>query len=238
MDDALEAEDEGAMILTGEAQRLWEGALALNAAARHVSPDPVSCGATARTLPPLLFFTDPMRTPEPWRTAGRLPAGAAVVYRHFGAADAEGVARRLRAATADRGVLLLIGLDANLAQAVGADGVHLPERAVAQATALRTARPDWLLTGAVHSGAAAQDAGSTGLDALVLSPVFTAGGASSAKPSMGLEALTQAVAAASLPVYALGGVSSETMDGLTGSGVCGIAGVDSVQRAFDPSPRT
>ncbi|HEY2177706.1 MAG TPA: thiamine phosphate synthase, partial [Caulobacteraceae bacterium] len=50
-----------------------------------------------RSLPPLLFFTDPSRTPDPAGIAERLPRGAGVVYRAFGAPDALAVGRRLAA---------------------------------------------------------------------------------------------------------------------------------------------
>ena len=53
-------------------------------------------GAKA-ALPSLLFFTDPVRTPDPEAVARRLPRGAAVVFRAFGAADAEARGRRLAA---------------------------------------------------------------------------------------------------------------------------------------------
>ncbi|HEY0926902.1 MAG TPA: thiamine phosphate synthase, partial [Brevundimonas sp.] len=52
-----------------DARILWDAALALNRAATAVSPG-------AASLPPLLFFTDPERTPRPWETAARQPAGA------------------------------------------------------------------------------------------------------------------------------------------------------------------
>ncbi len=132
--------------------------------------------------------------------------------------------------TADRDVLLLIGLDADLADRVGADGVHLPERALASAPALRERRPDWLLTGAVHAPGsmhAAQD-----LHALVLSPVFAAGGASSARPALGIEAFAAAVVGAPCPVYALGGIGPDNVGLLADSGACGIAGVEALRRAF------
>ena len=219
------------MNLSGDARLLWDAAVGLNRAVRPVSPEP------GRALPPLLFFSDPRRTPEPWETAARLPEGAAVVYRHFGAEDAEAVARRLRAVTAERGVRLLIGLDADLAQTVGADGVHLPERALSSASALRLRHPGWLMTAAVHAPDALGDPSrlgldALGLDALVLSPVFPAGGASAAKPALGVEAFSAAVRASLLPVYALGGVGPETVDGLAGTGACGIAGVDAITAAF------
>ncbi|WP_392354660.1 thiamine phosphate synthase [Brevundimonas sp. LF-1] len=118
-------------------------------------PRPGAHGAAGRPLPaPLLFFTDPARTPRPWETAARLPAGAGVVFRHFGAADRLETGRRLREATHRAGVQLLVGLDVELAEQIEADGVHLPERALSAAWSLSGRRPDWLLTGAAHSPAA------------------------------------------------------------------------------------
>lgn len=229
MDAGSEAGDDGVMSLSDDAQTLWDAARRLNTFALARAATPVS-GQATRAPPPLLFFTDPDRTPTPWETAARLPAGAAIVYRHFGAVDAEATARRLRAITHARGVVLLIGLDADLAERVGADGVHLPERALAAAGGLGGRRPDWLLTGAVHSAEAARRA--RDLHALVLSPVFAAGGASGARPALGVDTFSEAAAGADLPIYALGGVNPVNVEALAKSGACGIAGIEAVQRAF------
>jgi thiamine-phosphate pyrophosphorylase len=204
-----------------EARALWDAATALNRAAAAVSP-------SAAGLPPLFFFTDPERTPRPWETAARLPAGSAVVYRAFGAEDAAETGAKLRRATRDAGVKLLVGRDQALAEAVVADGLHLPEREAARAVSVHRAHPGWLLTAAWHGGGHQTQ----GLDALVLSPIFPAGGASAVKPPMGVEALRRCADAADLPVYALGGVDAETAPDLIGSGACGLAGVAAIQSAF------
>jgi thiamine-phosphate pyrophosphorylase len=211
------------MTLSEDARTLWQTATALARAAAAVSPSKVP-------LPPLLFFTDPARTPRPWETAARLPAGAGVVFRHFGATDALEIGQRLRAVTRQAGLRLLVGLDAELAERIEADGVHLPERALSAAYALSGRRPDWLLTGAAHSAKtmkAARD-----LDALILSPVFPAGGASAGKTALGVEGFQAMAADAPCPVYSLGGINATNAGALIGSGACGIAGVDAVQTAF------
>ena len=209
--------------MSPDADRLWRTAQALNRAAAAVSPP-------AGRLPPLLFLTDPQRTPEPWITAAVLPPGAGIVYRHFGAEDRQAVAERLRRVTTASGVRLLIGQDARLAEAVAADGVHLPERDLGLAALLRVTRPDWLLTGAVHGRDGLS--GAQGLDALILSPVFQAGGVSADKAPLTVEGFADGVRAARLPVYALGGIDADNAEALIGSGACGIAGVDGVRRAF------
>ena len=211
-----------------DAEILWEVAsvLARDAAKVSRARDRVGPG-----LPPLLFFTDPDRTPRPWETAARLPTGSGVVFRHFGRADARETALRLREATRACDGLLLIGLDAELAEAVDADGVHLPERALDQAAGLAALRPDWIITGAAHSRAAL---GTARLDALIVSPVFPAGGASAHRPALGLKTFTSWIEVASCPVYALGGIDGGNARGLIGSGACGIAGVSAIQAAFGP----
>lgn len=221
MDCWAEAGDEGAMGLPADGKMLWDAALALNRAAAAVSP-------RLADLPPLLFFTDPTRTPRPWETAARLPLGAGVVYRHFGASDAPETAARLRAATREAGVRLLIGLDQALAEAVGADGVHLPERALDRAAALRASRPDWIVTGAAHGPVAGLET----VDAVVLSPVFAAGGASSIRPALGLEGFSALAARIGRPAYALGGIDAKNAASLIGGGACGISGVDGIVAAF------
>jgi thiamine-phosphate pyrophosphorylase len=212
-----------------DAEILWDVARVLARDAADVSR---ANGRAWSDLPPLLFFTDPDRTPRPWETAARLPAGSGVVFRHFGRPDARGTALRLREATRDRRVRLLIGLDADLAETVGADGVHLPERALTLAAGLRAAHPGWLITGAGHSAAALT---AMPLDALVVSPVFPAGGSSGARPALGLARLGALIDRAPCPVYALGGIDPGRATELLGSGACGLAGVSGIQAAFGPA---
>ena len=188
-----------------EAEILWQVASVLARDAAKVSR---AAGRPRPDPPPLLFFTDPRRTPRPWETAARLPPGAAVVFRAFGAADARDTAARLREVTARRGVL-----------------AEAPTRA--------GLRPDWHLTGAAHGVEAFTLA--AGLEALVLSPVFAVGGPSGARPALGVAGFSALARQAPVPVYALGGLDGGTAGALVGSGACGLAGVSAVQRAFGPA---
>ena len=180
-------------------------------------------------MAPLLFFTDPERTPRPWETAARMPPGSGVVYRGFGRPEALAEALRLRAVTRDRGMTLLIGRDADLADRVEADGLHLPETALSAAYALSGVRPDWILTGAVHSVETALRA--RDLDAVILSPIFPAGGASASKPALGVEAIRMAATGPS-PLLALGGVTLDNAEALRGTRCCGFAAIGGIVSAF------
>lgn len=230
LDGASTRDEEEGMNRSG-AETLWEVASVLAREAAAVSR---AAGRPAPNLPPLLFFTDPLRTPRPWETAARLPAGSGVVFRAFGAADARETGLRLRDATRRRDGLLFIGLDAELAEAVEADGVHLPERALSVARELSAARPDWRITGAAHSAQSLVRGRAEGLDAAVLSPVFAAGGASAGRPPLGVRRFSHLAGAASVPVYALGGVDSGNARSLIGSGACGLAAVSGIRKAFGP----
>lgn len=175
-----------------------------------------------KALPSLLLFTDPQRTPDPVAAALRLPRGAGVVYRSFGAADAEAVARRLKALAAARGLILLIGQDAALARRIGAHGVHLPQRLSHRAGPLKRANPGWIVTAAAHSLAAARISAS---DAVVISAVFPSNSASAGAP-LGPVRLAALARAAGRPVYALGGVNQKTARRLLDAGLVGLAGVE------------
>ena len=186
----------------------------------------LEAAASGRKPPARLFFlTDPERTSDPVAVAETLPAGAAVIYRSFGATDALEVGRGLRAATTRRGGLYLVGADETLAEAVGADGLHLPERMLAQGSELRARRPGWVLTGAAHSAAALAQADRAGLDAVLVSSVFPSGSPSAGAP-LGVEGFAALLRTVRTPVIALGGVNRETAHLLVGSGAAGLAAVE------------
>jgi thiamine-phosphate pyrophosphorylase len=178
-----------------------------------------------KALPSLLFFTDPERTPDPEAIAAKLPRGAAVVFRAFGAADTLQRGARLKAIARARGLILLIGADAGLAARLGADGVHLPQRLAHRARRLKAAHPRWIVTAAAHSTLAARRALAAGADAVVVSAIFPSRSAS-AGPPMGAIRLAILVRAANGPVYALGGVDNKKARLLKDTGLVGLAAVE------------
>lgn len=186
----------------------------------------------ASGLPPALFLTDPVRTPEPETIAAGLPRGFGVVYRHFGAADRERIARRLAEVCRARGLVLLIAADPELAMRADADGVHWPFRLRQGARRWRT-RFD-LQTVSAHSGRELREAGRLPVGAVLLSAVFPSK-SPTAGPAMGALRFTQLAGAAAKPVYALGGLTAETASQVAVSG--GFAAVEGLA-AFGQEIRT
>lgn len=175
-------------------------------------------------LPPLFLFTDPERTPAPDRAAERLPIGAGVVFRAFGALDAIETGLKLAEVARARSLTLLVGQDAALAEAIGAQGVHLPERRLGEAVAIRRARPDWFVTAAAHSRLALRSANLSGFDAIFVSPVFASDSASAGSP-IGASRLAGWIDQERTPVYALGGVTAASVHRLRNTGAAGLAAV-------------
>jgi len=171
-------------------------------------------------------MTDPARVPDPEAVASRLPMGSAVVFRAFGAADAAVRGRRLAAIARRRGLVMLAGADPVMARAIGAAGVHLPERSSHRAHVARL-QPGWIVTAAAHDARAIRRAFAAGADAVVVSPVFESRSPSAGRP-LGPTRFAALVRAANGPVYALGGIDAVTARRLLSSGAVGIAMVEAL----------
>jgi thiamine-phosphate pyrophosphorylase len=181
--------------------------------------------SSAPSLPSLWFLTDPGRTPDPVAAVERLPRGAGVIFRGFGAPDAPATARRLREVTKRRGLILLVARDWRLALQVGADGVHLPEAWMRLAPRLKRMKPCWIVTAAAHGWRAVVRANRLGADALLVSAVFDSRSHSAARP-LGPVRFERLARASKAPVIALGGINVQTAPRLRGSSAAGLAAVE------------
>jgi thiamine-phosphate pyrophosphorylase len=189
---------------------------------------PKSPVAQSKMLPHLWLMTDPDRLPDPVGTALRLSKGSGIVYRSFGRPQALVEALTLADLAKRRGLTLLIGADEALAQRVGADGVHLPERMMGQTKRLRARHPNWIITTAAHSPRALARAARLELNAALISPVFVSQSPSAGRP-LGQTRVAEWAYRAKLPVIALGGIGHKNARLLKGTGVWGIAAVDGLR---------
>jgi len=178
-------------------------------------------------LPPVLFLTDPHRTPDPVATAKRLPAGWGVIYRHFGATDAAGTASALARVCAERGLCFLIAADPQLAMIAGADGVHWPHVNVAASRKWQSRFA--LMTSSAHSPAELRLLANYPVDAALVSTAFASSSPSARAPVRPLR-MRKIARASACPVFALGGITAENAAQV--AGFTGIAAVDSLTRSF------
>ncbi|SDE11998.1 thiamine phosphate synthase [Rhodospira trueperi] len=183
-----------------------------------------------RPLPAAWLVSDPARLPDPMPVLRRMPRGAGLIWRPYGLAWAEALARgrALRRRTRARGMVLLVAGDWRLAAVLGADGLHLPEglaRRSVLAPALAWAkRQGRLLSVACHGPRALARARALNADMAVLSPVFPTASHPDAA-TLGPVRFTLMSRRAGLPTVALGGITPATAPRLRHSGAAGLAAV-------------
>jgi thiamine-phosphate pyrophosphorylase len=144
------------------------------------------------------------------------------------------LARQLRALTSKFDALLFINDRLDVAQAVGADGVHLGAASLPVTVVRHVAGPRLLIGYSAHSLAEASLAEADGADFITFGPVFHTPSKAPFGPPVGLEALETVCAHVNIPVFALGGVKITTVPRLLNAGVKGIALISAVMAASDP----
>ncbi len=129
------------------------------------------------------------------------------------------LAERVVALCRGHGARVLINADADLARAIGADGVHVTS---AQLRAL-AARPDVRCCGAsCHTAEELRLAERLGADFAVLGPVRPTPSHPGAA-TLGWDGFRAAAAGAAVPVYALGGLAPPDLDQALACGAHGLA---------------
>jgi thiamine-phosphate pyrophosphorylase len=140
--------------------------------------------------------------------------------------------RALRASADERGALLLVSDRVDVALAVDADGVQLPEHGFAPEVARSLLGAHALIGVSRHDEASLIEAAARGADYATLSPVRAVEGKA---PPLGIDGFARAIARASVPVYALGGVRAEDVGPLLARGARGVAVMRAVLSADDPA---
>ncbi|MFO0933864.1 MAG: thiamine phosphate synthase [Planctomycetota bacterium] len=128
------------------------------------------------------------------------------------------------------GAVLVVGDRADVAMAVGADGVQLGHRS----PPARSVRPwvrGWMGV-SCHTASEVAAAEEAGADYVVVSPVF---GVPDKGAPLGVDGLSALSAVAHVPVVALGGITGDNVGLLRGEAVAGVAVIRSLRDAPDPA---
>jgi thiamine-phosphate pyrophosphorylase len=148
--------------------------------------------------------------------------------RSLPASELSTLARRLRAVTQGRALLLVNG-PLEVAVAVGADGVHLPE----DAPMPPRPRRGFLVGRSVHSAEAACRAEAAGADYLIAGPIFETRSHPGVEPA-GLALVEEIARAVRVPVLAIGGVTAGRVEEVVRAGASGVAVISAVLSQPDP----
>jgi thiamine-phosphate pyrophosphorylase len=149
-----------------------------------------------------------------------------------------GVARWARVMTRRRGALLVVNDRIDIAMAVGADAVHLgqddlPVLAARQLCFRGGVR--MVIGVSTHDDSQVRAALAQGADYLGFGPVFPTRTKQNPDPVQGIQGLTSAVTlAGSVPVVAIGGVSTETVGEIARTGATAACAISAINDATDP----
>ncbi len=144
------------------------------------------------------------------------------------------LADRMRELTARYGARLLINDRADVALAVGADGVHLGGSSMPPSVARRILGEEALVGCSTHSEAELREAEDQGADFATFGPVYPTPSKASYGPPVGVAALAGACSRTNIPVFALGGVKAGNSGEAIGAGAFGIALISGVVAATEP----
>ncbi|TMF90112.1 MAG: thiamine phosphate synthase [Chloroflexi bacterium] len=150
--------------------------------------------------------------------------GATILQLRLPGAGGRAYEKEGRAVIPTAIVPVLLSSRADVALAVGAAGVHLPESDLPVADARRLLGRERLIGRSVHSREAALAAAAEGADYLVFGPVFETP-SHAGRPAVGLEALRDVCRAVSVPVLAIGGVDFDRAEECHRAGASGFAGI-------------
>jgi thiamine-phosphate pyrophosphorylase len=173
--------------------------------------------------------------------AAALDAGAGGVLlreKDLPAAARGHMAEHVRALTAAHGAELWVASDVGVAEAVGADGVHLASTDgwPGPAPDPPTTRPRLRVGRSCHTLAELDAARRQGADRVTYSPVFATDSKPGYGPALGLDGLAAGRRAVpGLPVVALGGVEPGRARACVEAGAAGVALMGAVMRAGDPA---
>ncbi len=146
------------------------------------------------------------------------------------------LAEELRAVTAGRGARLIVNDRADVALAVGADGLHLPASGLPAEVARRLVGEGLLVGVSTHSLDEARRAARAGADYVTFGPLFYTPSKAAYGPPVGLEALREVVEReAGLAVLGLGGVKPGNVAEVISAGARGVALISAVIAAHDPA---
>jgi thiamine-phosphate pyrophosphorylase len=142
-------------------------------------------------------------------------------------------ARRFAAACARRGALFIINDRPDLVRAAGADGVHVGQGDLPPARARELIGDDRLVGLSTHTPEQVDGAAGLPVDYIGVGPVH-ATPTKPGRPPVGLQLVSYAAANATVPFFAIGGISTANAGAVHAAGAARIAVVRALTEATEP----
>jgi len=162
--------------------------------------------------------------PEVLREAGQVGVKLVQYRNKLGSMkQAYEVASLLRNIAKEFGMVFVVNDRCDLAMAVEADGVHLGQTDLPLSLARRVVGDAMLIGVSTHSPEQVRMATDGGADYLGFGPIFPTSTKSHHDPVVGLQGVKYIRALTSLPVFAIGGITSDSVSELRQAGANGVA---------------
>jgi thiamine-phosphate pyrophosphorylase len=145
------------------------------------------------------------------------------------------LAECLRGLTERAGALLLVNDRVDVAVAVGADGVHLGGASMPVEVARRLLPVHALVGVSTH---AVREVATVTADFAFFGPVHATPSKAAFGPPQGVARFREAIAAARIPVIAIGGITRVHIPDLLAAGAAGVAVIRAILSAEDPGRAT
>jgi len=145
------------------------------------------------------------------------------------------VARMARRVCDEASIPLVINDRVDIALIVGADGVHLGQTDLPIEEARRLAGARLFVGVSTHDLDQVRIACAAGADYLGFGPVFATSTKENPDAVQGLDGLRAAVAASTVPIVAIGGITAAQVSALYATGAAAICAISAVNDAADPA---
>lgn len=131
------------------------------------------------------------------------------------------------------GVLFIVNDRCDLALAVDADGVHLGQGDLPLSLGRRIMGPDKLIGISTHNHQQVVAATAGRPDYLGFGPIFKPASKTDHDPVVGIEGLQTIRALTPLPIFAIGGITRDTVEQVICAGANGVAVISAILKASD-----
>lgn len=194
----------------------------------------VQTSKSNRAWPRRLALSDPTRAPDPSLLLPRLAAGSGLIWRAYDKTPSRQALRAMDARATQKHVTLFIAVSPKATRMTKFHHLHLAEHHLktpytdGRFARPRRAAPHLRVVAAAHSMRAIIAAARAGVDAVMISPVFTTASHPDGQTlgPIRFAMLASAAQNLGLKVYALGGIVDATkVRRLKGSTATGIAGI-------------
>ncbi|MGH9191410.1 MAG: thiamine phosphate synthase, partial [Acidimicrobiales bacterium] len=132
------------------------------------------------------------------------------------------------------GATCLVNDRADVALAVGADGVHLGVEDLPVAAVRRLVGPDLFVGGTARDPSAARRLVDEGASYLGVGPTFATKSKTGLPQPIGVAGVRAVASAVSVPVIAIAGITAQRVDEVIAAGAWGVAVIGAISDAPDP----